>query len=176
MDFCYVILKICVLYFSSLVFGNASIKLISDDFCITLQEIKMVTVRNNMDTNVFCVDASKTIKEAIQEMLEKKVWSLVVTKNDLPVGVVTDKDVIRRCAAVGLNPMTETVEQIMSSPLITIGPDEHVRKALDLMVEKNIRRVYVVEGGKLIGRVTQGGAFRSLLGLVEGLSSISGLL
>lgn len=49
----------------------------------------MVTVRNNMDTNVFCIDASKTIKEAIQEMLEKKVWSLVVTKNDLPVGVVT---------------------------------------------------------------------------------------
>ena len=132
----------------------------------------MVTVRNSIDTRMAFVDASKTIIDGVQEMLRNQTWSFVVTKGSLPVGVVTDRDIIRRCLGKGMDPNRTPVERIMSSPLITIGPDQPLAEALDLMAKNNIKRVYVVEGGKIIGKVTQTEAFRRLLNLVMGLQSV----
>ena len=136
----------------------------------------MVTVRANMDTRVVCLDASETVMVAIKKMIQNKVWSVVVTKYGLPEGVVTERDIIRRCVSTGMDPRGERVERIMSSPLITIDPDASMREALDLMNEKNIRRVYAVEDGKIIGRVTQTESFRFLISIFEGLESISRVL
>jgi CBS domain-containing protein len=136
----------------------------------------MVSVRNNMENKVVYVDASETVMDASNKMLNNSVWSLVVLKGGLPEGVVTERDMIIRCLSKGLNPRTVSVEQIMSSPLITIGPEEPMRRAFEVMQEKNIRRVYVIENGKIIGRVTQTAACSSLLDLVSGLSSISNVI
>ncbi len=132
----------------------------------------MVTVRNSIDTRMAFVDASKTIIDGVQEMLRNQTWSFVVTKGSLPVGIVTDRDIMRRCLGKGMDPNRTPVERIMSSPLITIGPDQPLAEALDLMAKNNIKRVYVVEGGKIIGKVTQTEAFRRLLNLVMGLQSV----
>jgi CBS domain-containing protein len=136
----------------------------------------MVTVRNNMETNVVFVDASDTVIEASNKMLQNGVWSVVVKKRGLPEGVVTERDMIRRCLSKGLDPKRVLVEEIMSSPLITLGPEEHLRKALDLMQEKSIRRVYVVENGKIIGRITQTAACANLFDLVTKLASVSDVI
>ena len=136
----------------------------------------MVKVRSNMDTCVVFVDASAAVIEAVNKMLQNEVWSLIVKKDGLPEGVITDRDIIRRCVSKGLNSNTLPVEQIMSSPLITIGPEQPLREALNLMYEKNIRRVFVVEDGKIIGRVTQTGACRNLYDMIAGLSAISNVL
>jgi CBS domain-containing protein len=64
------------------------------------------------------------------------------------------------------------VEDIMSSPIITIGPDEPIGRALQIMAEKNIRRLYVVEGGKVIGRITQTKSMESLLDVLLTLQSL----
>ena len=136
----------------------------------------MVTVRANMDTKVICVDASETVMEAINKMIQNKVWSVVVTKHGLPEGVVTERDIIRRCVSTGMDPRGERLERIMSSPLIIIDPDASMSEALDLMNKKKIRRVYAVEDGKIIGRVTQTESFRFLISMIEGLKSISRVL
>jgi CBS domain-containing protein len=134
----------------------------------------MVTVRNNMDTNIVYVDAAESVIDAANKMLKNDVWSLVVKKRGLPEGVVTERDMVTRCLSKGLNARTTSVEKIMSSPIITVGPEEPLRKALELMQEKRIRRVYVIEDGKIIGRITQTAACGNLFDLVSELSTLSG--
>ena len=129
-----------------------------------------------MDKNVVSIDAAATVADAIKEMLRSNVWSLLVEKRRLPEGVVTERDVIRRCLGKGVTPDRMPVERIMTSPLITIGSDATIREAMSLMVEKDVRRLFVVEKGKIVGRVTQTSLFESTLEVMSSLSSLSGQL
>ncbi|MDV3293385.1 MAG: CBS domain-containing protein [Nitrososphaerales archaeon] len=136
----------------------------------------VLKVRDVMDKDVIPIDSAASVSNAIKKMLHSNVWSLVVEKRSLPEGVVTERDVIRRCVGKGLAPDTLPVEKIMSSPLVTIGPDASIREAMSLMVEKDIRRLYVVEKGKIIGRVTQTRLFESTMEVMSSLTSLSGQL
>jgi CBS domain-containing protein len=98
------------------------------------------------------------------------VWSLLVENQGLPVGVITDHDILRRRAAFGHYLDRVEAAEIISSSLITIEPP--AGKALKKMIEKNVRRLYVVEGGKIIGRVTQTGLSRNLLHAILALTSV----
>ena len=133
-------------------------------------------VRDLMEKTVVTIDSGSTVAEAIKKMLNSNVWSLVVVKRGLPEGVVTERDLIRRCFAKGLVPDRLPVEKIMSSPLITIGPDATIREAMNLMMEKDIRRLFIVEEGKIVGRLTQGHLLESTLDVMSSLSSLTGQL
>jgi len=128
-------------------------------------------VKDVMDTKVISIEESATVADAIKTMIQNEVWSLLVTRNKLPVGVVTERDIIRRCIAKG-GSLSMKVGEIMSSPLEVISPDAPVGEAMAKMVEKSIRRLYVVEGGKIIGRVTQTELFEHLLNVMVTLSSL----
>ncbi len=130
------------------------------------------TVRDVMDTDVYTVEADEPVKKALDTMLEKGVWSVVITDKGLPVGVITDRDILRRCIGKGLDLEKTTCREIMSSPLITISPDATLGEAWSLLSETKVRRAYVIEKGKIIGRVTQTGLFNKLLELVLALSSV----
>ena len=133
-------------------------------------------VKDLMEKNVIAVDSATTVADAIKVMLQSNVWSVVVVKRGLPEGVVTERDLIRRCVAKGLVPDRLPVEKIMTSPLITIGPDATIREAMSLMVEKDIRRLFVVNEGRIVGRITQGHLLESTLEVMSSLSSLSGQL
>lgn len=135
-----------------------------------------ITVRDLMDKDVVSIDASKSVAEAVALMVRSKVWSLLVTTSGIPQGVVTERDVIRRCINKGLAPGDIKVGSLMSSPLITISPDATVREAMGLMVEKNVRRLYVVVGGNVVGRLTQTRLFQSNFDLMLSLSGLTGAL
>ena len=130
-------------------------------------------VRDVMDDKVYFIDESSSCREALKMMVDKGVWSLLVSREGLPVGVITERDVIKKVIVKGLNLDGVKVSEIMSSPIISIGPDEPVARAMELMATNDIRRVYVVEGGKIIGRVTQTNAFKKILDLLILLSELS---
>ncbi len=106
-------------------------------------------------------------------MIQAKVWSLVVERQGLPVGVVTDRDILRRCAATGRYPDRVKVEEVMSSPILTITPEATVGEAMRMLVDKGVRRLFIVEEGKIVGRVTQTGLFRNMLDLMMSLAALS---
>ena len=132
----------------------------------------VVKVRDVMDKKVVVLDEKMTCMDAIKTMLEKKVWSVLVSRQGLPVGVVTERDIIRRVIAQGKDVNKVSLGEIMSSPLITVGPDEPIGRAMELMASNEIRRVFVVEEGKIIGRVTQTEAFRHILDVMMTLASL----
>lgn len=128
-------------------------------------------VRDVMDKKVVQVDENSSIAEVVKTMIDNDVWSVVVTRNKLPVGVVTERDIIRRCIAKSCS-LTMKVGDIMSSPIETISPDATLGEAMAKLVEKNIRRLFVVENGKIIGRVTQTELFENTLNVMMTLSAL----
>ena len=125
-----------------------------------------------MQKDVVIMEASETVATAIKTMLEKNVWSLVLSKGGLPVGFVSERDLIRRCFAKGFDPEHSHLESVMSSPLVTAEPDTPLIQIMALMTEKKIRRVYIVDKGQIVGRITQTGAFAELINIMVSISRV----
>jgi signal-transduction protein with cAMP-binding, CBS, and nucleotidyltransferase domain len=99
------------------------------------------------------LDASTTIKEASQMMDELNIGCIIITKENTPVGILTERDFVKRIAAKEI-PLTSSLDKVMSSPLIAIGPDETVWEAAQIMKTKNIHKLPVRENDQIIGIVT----------------------
>ena len=127
-------------------------------------------VKDLMERKVVFIDSAATVTDAIKKMVQENTWSIVVEKRGLPVGVVITEDIFTRCLAKGLDPDKMAVGDIESSPIITIGPDATVEETANLMITNDIRRIFVVEDGKIVGRITQKILFESSFNLMETLA------
>ncbi len=105
-----------------------------------------------MSKNVITIDFNKTVYEAAELMTNKSIGCLVVTRNDVPVGMVTERDFVRRIIAKKLS-YDVKVSEIMSQYLITVGPDTSLKEASRLMSTNKIRRLPVLKDSKLVGIV-----------------------
>lgn len=121
-----------------------------------------VLVREVMSPSVISVEASSTVRDAARVMVERDVGSVIVTEEGRPVGILTERDIMRRVVVRGLDPSKTKVREVMSSPLITVEANDYIVDASRLMAEKNIRRLLVVEGGRPVGIVTQKDLCRAL--------------
>ena len=109
-------------------------------------DARTVCVKDIMTKAVVSVDAAKMMEDA-------KVGAIVVTENNTPVGIVTDRDFAVKVVAHAYNPTTQ-VRMIMSSPLYSISPDESIRMIADFMYTRGIRKLPVIDNDKVIGIVT----------------------
>jgi predicted transcriptional regulator len=128
-----------------------------------------VKVRDVMDKNLLFIESGTSVSDVIKRMVNEKVWSVLVSKKGLPIGVVTDRDILRRCLAKGLNPDRVKAEEIMSAPLLTIDSDASIGEAMHMLITKDVRRLYVIEGGKAVGRLTQTSVFDNIFDSMESL-------
>ncbi len=118
-----------------------------------MNNAKTMTIADVMTKSVISVDASLTINEAAKMMEDAKVGAVIVMENNVTVGIVTDRDFAVKVAAHAYQ-ITLPVKQIMSSPLFSINSDESVRTAADLMHERGIRKLPVINDEKLVGMIT----------------------
>ena len=102
------------------------------------------------------LDESVSVAEAVKIMKEKDVSSVFVNHKgqDLPVGIVTERDVLYRVVAANKGPFKVTLREVMSSPLVTVDVMVTVRDAVALMRMKGIRRLPVVAGNEMVGVLT----------------------
>jgi CBS domain-containing protein len=110
----------------------------------------MPTVKDLMTKGVLTIDAQKTVFEAAELMCQKEVGDLLVTDGEMPRGIVTERDFVRRVVAKRRSLDTK-VSDIMSKPLITIDADAPLKEAARKMVENRIRRLPVLKDHKLVG-------------------------
>jgi signal-transduction protein with cAMP-binding, CBS, and nucleotidyltransferase domain len=113
------------------------------------------TVQSLARPKVISLDKRGSSKAAAESMLTNNVGSIVVSDSGSFVGIVTERDLIRKIIAAGKDPSSVKLEEIMSRPLITIDAGKGLGEATSLMVEKRIRRLLVTENGKIIGIFTQ---------------------
>ncbi|MEK6866383.1 MAG: CBS domain-containing protein, partial [Thermoproteota archaeon] len=112
-----------------------------------------ITVRNIMTKSVIAVDSLITVNEAAKIMEDVKVGAVIVMENNIPMGIITDRDFAVKVVAHAYQ-ITTPVKQIMSTPLIAIGPDESVWMVADLMYTRGIRKLPVIEDDQVIGIIT----------------------
>jgi len=118
-----------------------------------MNNAKTLTIADVMTKSVISVDASLTVNEAAKMMEDTKVGAVIVMENNTPVGIVTDRDFAIKVVAHAYQ-ITTPVKQIMSSPLFSISSDESFRTAADLMYQRGIRKLPVIDNEKVVGIIT----------------------
>ena len=106
-----------------------------------------------MRPDVVTVAPSDNVKKAIDVMIAKNVGSVVVVEDGKVVGILTERDILKRIKDLDID--KSLVSEVMSSPVLTVMPDTFITEALALMQTRNIRRLPVMKGGRLIGIVTE---------------------
>jgi signal-transduction protein with cAMP-binding, CBS, and nucleotidyltransferase domain len=111
-------------------------------------------VRELMSRKVNKIDEKKTVYHAAKQMAKERRGYVVVVRKNKPVGILTDSDILEKVISKGRDPKKVKVSEVMSSPIITISPNDEIVEASRLMRKNSIKRIPVVEKGKLIGIIT----------------------
>jgi len=118
-----------------------------------MDNTKTMTISDVMTKSIVSVDASMTINEAAKMMEDAKVGAVIVIENNLPVGIVTDRDFTVKVVAHAYQ-ISAPIKQIMSSPLFSINSSDSIRIASDLMHDRAIRKLPVIDDENIVGIVT----------------------
>jgi CBS domain-containing protein len=114
----------------------------------------LVPVRDIMSKNVQVVRPDTTAQEVVATMSKFDISSIIVVQAERPVGIITLRDVLEKLAVQCLAPRAITARQIMTSPLVTVDESATVEEAANLMVQKKIKTLPVMDGDKLVGVLT----------------------
>jgi CBS domain-containing protein len=113
------------------------------------------SIRDTMTKDPRSIAASASVVEAARLMREEHIGSLPITDGEQLVGMITDRDLATRVVAEAADPKVTSVGDVYSGDLISVEPDRDLAEALQLMARHQVRRLPVVEDGKLVGIVAQ---------------------
>ena len=136
---------------SSLLFETAFISLGVAISCMIL-ETKLASIAKR---DLITIDQNASVLSAAKLMVERGIGSLVVTGKGQPVGIITERDLLKKVVAVSRNSESTKVGEVMTSNPVTIDLGRSLGEALELMNRRKVRRMLVTEGGKIVGIFTQ---------------------
>ena len=108
-------------------------------------------LRTKPHAQLFSVSPTTTVLEAALLMAEKDIGALVVMEAGKLVGIVTERDFVRRVAALERSAYATTIEEVMTSNLFVVGPRDSNQYCMQVMTEKNLRHLPVMNDGNLVG-------------------------
>ena len=111
-------------------------------------------VRDVMVREVITVDENSTVKEAVDIMNEFQIGSLIVLERGKAMGIVTERDFLRRVMAGAKDVVNTKVKEIMTTPLVVVEPSMDLEEAVKMMFQNKIKKLAVVDSNKLVGIVT----------------------
>lgn len=126
-------------------------------------------VRNIMTRDIVSVENTASVSDAMRLMIEKNIGSVAVTQDRKVVGILTERDMLKKCCPRA-DCAAKKVRDVMSSPVITIDGGAALGQAADLMAEKKIRRLLVTEKGEIQGIITERDLMRATLDVFKTLS------
>jgi len=112
---------------------------------------------------IFSVDPAAPVLEAIRLMAEREVGALLVMQGETLHGIVSERDYARKVILLGRSSASTPVHDIMTSPVITVSPDTTVQACMQLMTDKRVRHLPVLEGGRVIGMVSIGDMVKAVI-------------
>lgn len=123
----------------------------------------MVKARDIMTRDAQCIDETATLTQAAEKLRELDVGAMPICgEDDRLKGMITDRDIVVKCLAVGKDPNTMTAGEIGDGKPVTIGADDSITEAIATMKEHQIRRLPVIDNHQLIGMIAQADIARSI--------------
>jgi len=113
--------------------------------------------------DVWTVSSDSTVYDALQEMADKNVGALMVVDGDKLVGVFSERDYARKIVLHGKASKDTLVKEIMSSEVFWVGPDQTIGGCMELMTDKRIRHLPVLEQGRLVGVISIGDVVKAII-------------
>lgn len=135
-----------------------------------------VKVGEAMEPNVVTVDKKAPVNTVAKMMAEKKIGSIIIVEDIKPIGIVTERDIVFGVVAKDKRPSDIKAKDIMSAPLKYVSSDMTLKQASRIMAKYNIRRLPVIENGKLVGIITNKDILAispEMLEILEELSKIN---
>lgn len=117
----------------------------------------MKTVNELLETKgmeQFTVKPSDSVFKALQILAQRQIGALLVVEDDLLVGILSERDYARKVELAGKTARTVLVEEIMTTRVLYVRPEQSLEECMALMVDKNIRHLPVVGNGKLLGIIS----------------------
>ena len=113
--------------------------------------------------DVFTVSPEITVYEGIEIMCTKNIGGLLITENGVPVGIFTERDYARKVVLKGKSSKDTRLGEIMTSKLITVSSDHTVEDCMQIMTEKKIRHLPVMENDGLVGLISVGDVVKFII-------------
>ena len=110
-----------------------------------------LAVRDVMTRTVVTATPDMSAAEAGKQMVENRVGNIIIVKDEGPIGIVTESDMVAKVIARNVKPGSIKLEQLMSKPLITTTSSDDIHDAVLMMAQKKIRRLPVIDNGALVG-------------------------
>jgi CBS domain-containing protein len=126
----------------------------------------MGKVRNILETkgrNVFSVEPSTVVYKAIETMAEKNIGGLLITEHGKLVGIFTERDYARKLILKGKSSNTTTIGELMTKNPFTVTLDSSIEECMELMSNRRIRHLPVLDNGELIGVISIGDVVRFII-------------
>ena len=126
----------------------------------------MSTIREVIDrkgSSVISINRDASVLDAIGVMSEANIGALVITDNEQPCGIFTERDYLRKIALKGRSSSDTMVHEVMSSPLITVPTSESSRVSMETMTECRCRHLVVLEKDTMVGIVSLGDLVKHML-------------
>jgi CBS domain-containing protein len=126
----------------------------------------MTTVRQLLDRKdraVFSVGPETAVLEAIRAMAEHHVGALLVMKGEVLAGIVSERDYARKVILLGRSSSDTPVRDIMTTPVLTVSPETSVEQCMQLVTDKRVRHLPVLEAGRVVGMVSIGDLVKAVI-------------
>jgi len=126
----------------------------------------MTTVRHLLDGKgraLFSIEPEDPVLEAVRMMAERHVGALLVMRGIELAGILSERDYARKVVLLGRSSAETPVWQIMTSPVITVSPDNSIQDCMRLMTERRIRHLPVVDGGRVVGMISIGDLVKAVI-------------
>jgi CBS domain-containing protein len=132
-----------------------------------LNKVSVSIVLKEKSSSVHCIAVDSTIDAAVAEMNLQRIGSVMVKDSERVVGIFTERDVLTRVVSDGRDPKTTPVREVMTEQFKFITRDTSVEDAMQMMTDKRVRHLPVMDGEKLLGLVSIGDVTRWLLKVNE---------
>ena len=125
--------------------------------------ITVAVILREKGSSVQVASPELPVVKALQIMADNNVGALVVVKGDEVVGIFSERDYARKLVLKGRSHEDTTVQEIMTPAVITVRPDQSIDDCMEIMTNKRIRHLPVVDGGKLVGIISIGDVVKAVI-------------
>ncbi len=132
-----------------------------------LNKIPVSILLSEKSSSIFCIPEENTVDQAVSEMNRQRIGSIIAKKGDAVSGIFTERDVLTRVVSAGRDPKTTLVREVMTESYQFISPDTSVEDAMQLITDKRVRHLPVLDEGHLVGMISIGDVTRWLLKVNE---------